>query len=109
MRHKVERGETAFTIARLYNVPIKALAEWNGLGADFGIRSGQFLLIPVASQKPPMRTAAVAPALTPLPASVAPWSLVFALIVGAGVGITAGIYPASRASRLDPIAALRQE
>jgi putative ABC transport system permease protein len=48
-------------------------------------------------------------ALTPLPASVAPWSLVAALVVGAGVGITAGIYPASRASRLDPIAALRQE
>jgi len=48
-------------------------------------------------------------ALTPLPASVAPWSVVAALIVGAGVGIVAGIYPASRASRLDPIAALRQE
>ena len=48
-------------------------------------------------------------ALTPLPASVAPWSLVLALVVGAGVGIVAGIYPASRASRLDPIAALRQE
>jgi putative ABC transport system permease protein len=53
--------------------------------------------------------AQVIAALTPLPASVAPWSLVFALIVGAGVGIVAGIYPASRASRLDPIAALRQE
>jgi len=48
-------------------------------------------------------------ALTPLPASVAPWSLVAALLLGAGVGITAGLYPASRASRLDPIAALRQE
>ncbi|MEY2734050.1 MAG: hypothetical protein RL340_1109, partial [Gemmatimonadota bacterium] len=48
-------------------------------------------------------------AVTPLPASVAPWSLVAALIVGAGVGITAGIYPASRAARLDPITALRQE
>jgi putative ABC transport system permease protein len=48
-------------------------------------------------------------ALTPLPASVAPWSIVAALVVGAGVGIVAGIYPASRASRLDPIAALRQE
>ena len=48
-------------------------------------------------------------ALTPVPASVAPWSIVLALVVGAGVGIVAGIYPASRASRLDPIAALRQE
>ncbi len=48
-------------------------------------------------------------AVTPLPASVAPWSIVAALVVGAGVGIVAGIYPASRASRLDPIAALRQE
>jgi putative ABC transport system permease protein len=48
-------------------------------------------------------------ALTPLPASIAPWALFFSLVVGAGVGIVAGIYPASRASRLDPIAALRQE
>jgi putative ABC transport system permease protein len=48
-------------------------------------------------------------AATPLPARVAPWSLVAATILGAGVGIIAGIYPASRASRLDPIAALRQE
>ena len=48
-------------------------------------------------------------ALTPLPATVAPWSIVAALLVGAGVGIAAGLYPASRASKLDPIAALRQE
>jgi putative ABC transport system permease protein len=48
-------------------------------------------------------------ATTPLPAAVAPWSILAALVVGAGVGIAAGIYPASRASRLDPIAALRQE
>lgn len=55
VRHKVERGETAYTIARLYNVPVKALAEWNGLGSDFAIREGQFLLIPVAKQNPPAR------------------------------------------------------
>lgn len=56
IRHKVERGETAFTIARLYNVPVASLAEWNGLGADFQIRADQFLLIPVAQQQPPRRT-----------------------------------------------------
>ena len=47
--------------------------------------------------------------VSPLPASVAPWSIVVGVGVGAGVGIISGVYPASRASRLDPIAALRQE
>ncbi len=53
--------------------------------------------------------AKVISAVSPLPAAVAPWSIVLALLLGAGVGIVAGAYPASRASRLDPIAALRQE
>ena len=48
-------------------------------------------------------------AVSPLPAAVAPWSVGLAILIGAGVGITAGAYPASRASRLDPIAAMRQE
>jgi murein DD-endopeptidase MepM/ murein hydrolase activator NlpD len=47
VRHKVTRGETAYTIARLYQIPVKALAEWNGLGSDFAIREGQYLLIPL--------------------------------------------------------------
>lgn len=57
VRHRVERGETAYTVARLYGVPVKALAEWNGLGPEFSIREGQFLLIPVAQQAPPRRAA----------------------------------------------------
>ena len=48
-------------------------------------------------------------AVSPLPASVAPWSIVVGVLVGAGVGIISGVYPASRASRLDPVVALRQE
>jgi len=48
-------------------------------------------------------------ATTPLPAAVAPWSILVGVALGAGVGIVAGVYPASRAARLDPIAALRHE
>jgi murein DD-endopeptidase MepM/ murein hydrolase activator NlpD len=76
VRHRVERGETAYTVARLYNVPVKALAEWNGLGPDFAIREGQFLLIPVEKQAPPRlatNTASSAAASRPLePVTSAP-------------------------------------
>lgn len=63
LRHRVARGETAYTIARLYQVPVKALAEWNGLGPDFGIREGQYLLIPLTT--PDTRSAAPAPQSAP--------------------------------------------
>jgi putative ABC transport system permease protein len=51
----------------------------------------------------------VVKALTPLPAAVAPWSVGVGVLLGVSVGLVAGVYPASRASRLDPIVALRAE
>lgn len=51
IRHKVKRGETAFTISRLYNVTPRALSEWNGLDSSYTIRENQILLIPPASTK----------------------------------------------------------
>jgi len=69
VRHRVERGETAYTVSRLYNVPVKALAEWNGLGPDFAIREGQFLLIPVEKQAPPRQ---ITPTAAPAPQPVEP-------------------------------------
>ena len=53
VRHQVKRGETAFTIARLYNVSVRSLAEWNGLDSNFTLREGQYLLIPVVTAAAP--------------------------------------------------------
>ncbi|MBA2707954.1 MAG: ABC transporter permease [Gemmatimonadaceae bacterium] len=71
-------------------------ATLSTVGAIFGIVIGISL-------------AQVIAAVSPLPATVAPWSIIAGVFVGAGVGIISGIYPASRASKLDPILALRQE
>ncbi|WP_136441353.1 LysM peptidoglycan-binding domain-containing M23 family metallopeptidase [Pacificoceanicola onchidii] len=76
VRHQVARGETAFTIARLYNVSPRSLAEWNGLDQQFSVREGQFLLIPVTRDAEPVReTAAVTEpgegSPTPVPPSAA--------------------------------------
>ncbi|MBC6407209.1 MAG: M23 family metallopeptidase [Rhodobacteraceae bacterium] len=48
VRHQVERGETAFSIARLYGVSPRALAERNALDRDFTVVEGQILLVPSA-------------------------------------------------------------
>ncbi|MCV6824678.1 MULTISPECIES: M23 family metallopeptidase [Halocynthiibacter] len=51
IRHRVASGETAYSISRLYNVNVKSLAEWNGLGSDLSVREGQFLLIPLPAEQ----------------------------------------------------------
>ena len=71
-------------------------ATLSTLGAAIGIATGIGLAFAVRS-------------LTPLPAAVAPWSVVLGVSLGVAVGMIAGIYPASRASKLDPITALRAE
>lgn len=48
-------------------------------------------------------------AASPLPARVSLWSVILAITLGAGVGVVFGVYPASRAARLDPVDALRAE
>src|SRR5207248_563190 len=48
-------------------------------------------------------------AVTPIPASVEPWSVALGIGITAAVGLFFGLYPAMRAARLDPIEALRRE
>lgn len=42
-------GETAQSIAVMYNVSVTELSSWNGLGPDLAVRDGQQLLIPTTS------------------------------------------------------------
>jgi len=52
-RHQVKRGETAYSISRSYNISVRALAQWNGLGPDLKVREGQYLIIPLPTGAAP--------------------------------------------------------
>jgi putative ABC transport system permease protein len=67
-----------------------------GTGGALGVLGGWVLAFGVTT-------------FTPLPARITAWSVILALSVGMGAGLVFGVYPASRASRLDPISALRME
>jgi len=85
--------------ARSNDVERQFLAEatmLSALGGLFGVLIGWGLAFTVAT-------------FSPLPARITAWSVVLALALGAGVGVLFGVYPARRAARLDPIAAMRQE
>ena len=74
IRHKVARGETVFSISRLYTVPVASIVEWNRLTSDLDIREGQFLLIPQGNAAPPAPTTVTEPGVgtvTPVPPSAA--------------------------------------
>ncbi|MBE0412997.1 MAG: peptidoglycan DD-metalloendopeptidase family protein [Yoonia sp.] len=74
IRHQVQRGETVFALSRLYNVPVRTIAEWNGLDSEFTVRTGQFLLIPQGQTGAPPPRPIEAPgagSVTPVPPSAA--------------------------------------
>lgn len=74
VRHRVERGETAFSVARLYGVTPDALARWNGLPADLSVREGQQLVIPLVIGEDGAEAAVAAPgggSAVPAPPSAA--------------------------------------
>lgn len=71
IRHVVENGETAYSVARLYDVSVTSLASWNGLDRSLSVRPGQQLLIPVAADGT-VKTATIPtsePDVTPEPPS----------------------------------------
>ncbi|HSE28656.1 MAG TPA: ABC transporter permease [Gemmatimonadales bacterium] len=86
-------GATRADIRRQFLVEAVILASLGGL---LGVATG-------------WSGAGAVAAFTPLPARVTAWSVGVALLLGAGTGVLFGVYPASRAARLDPITALRQE
>jgi putative ABC transport system permease protein len=86
-------GATRRDIRRQFLVEALVLAT---LGGILGVVAGWGLSVLVSQ-------------LTPLPARITGWSVAVSLALGAGTGITFGVYPAARAARLDPIQALRAE
>jgi putative ABC transport system permease protein len=54
-------------------------------------------------------TAVLVERLSPLPAVITWWSIALAFGVSVGVGVFFGVWPARKAARMQPVAALRYE
>lgn len=67
IQHRVARGETAYSIARYYNVNVRTIADWNGLPQDLSVREGQILMVPVGTI-----SSASADAITTIPGGGSP-------------------------------------
>jgi putative ABC transport system permease protein len=85
--------------ARSRDIERQFLAEaiaLSSLGGVLGVLAGWVFAFLVAT-------------VSPLPARITGWSVGVAILLGAGVGVLFGVYPARRAATLDPITAIRQE
>lgn len=85
--------------ARRADILMQVLIEsgtLSGMGAVIGVGVGVGLTVLVG-------------AVSPLPAVVAPQWIILGVSLGVIVGVVSGVYPASRAARLDPVDALRYE
>jgi putative ABC transport system permease protein len=86
-------GATRGDIRRQFLIESIVLSTFGGLQ---GVAAGWLLAFTVST-------------FTPLPARITLWSVGVALALGAAAGMIFGVFPASRAARLDPITALRSE
>lgn len=69
LKHQVKPGETAFSVARLYDVPVQSIAQMNNLDSNMTVRPGQQLLIPIAGATTAANTAPGQGSPTPIPPS----------------------------------------
>lgn len=56
VKHRVSRGETLYSISRMYGVSIDKVKKWNGLGSN-KLSAGQqlYMSVPVGKKLPPQR------------------------------------------------------